>query len=195
MKSINKHQITGVILTGGRGSRAQGADKGLLCLDGKFMIERQLDWLTPQVEQVFISANRNIEYYRRFQREVLVDQNPGFNGPLHGVLQALRHSQTNWVFVLPIDLPYLPDATVELLCHKLSEQDQERCPAYYLCSESREHYLSMLIATEALDPLEKFVLDGGQRVRDFLVQIQAKAVDLGIAESNFANLNHAADYR
>ena len=57
---MNRADITGVILAGGRGSRMGGIDKGLQDLQGRPMVQWVLDRLAPQVGSVLINANRNL---------------------------------------------------------------------------------------------------------------------------------------
>lgn len=51
--------IEGVILAGGRATRMQGQDKGLVTLHGLPLYQWVLQRLAPQVCRVVISANRN----------------------------------------------------------------------------------------------------------------------------------------
>ena len=63
---IDKDDVTGVILAGGRGSRMGGADKGLQTFRGMPMAMYTLLRLAPQVGQVMINANRVKEVKRLF---------------------------------------------------------------------------------------------------------------------------------
>ncbi|HEV8261552.1 MAG TPA: NTP transferase domain-containing protein, partial [Burkholderiales bacterium] len=53
--------VTGVILAGGLGRRMGGVDKGLQLLNGRPMAARVLSRLAPQVDEVLINANQNLE--------------------------------------------------------------------------------------------------------------------------------------
>lgn len=53
--------LTGVVLAGGRAERMGGHDKGLLPLAGAPLVARAIRRLRPQVVDVLISANRNLE--------------------------------------------------------------------------------------------------------------------------------------
>jgi len=63
---MSGQDITGVVLAGGRATRWDGRDKGLIAVLGRPMISHVLDALAPQVGQVLISANRNLDEYRAF---------------------------------------------------------------------------------------------------------------------------------
>ena len=55
--------VTGAILSGGRGSRAGGIDKGLLEIDAEPAVVRVARSLLSQVARIVVSANRNLERY------------------------------------------------------------------------------------------------------------------------------------
>ena len=190
--NILSKQITGLILAGGRGRRVDEQDKGLLCLKGKLMIEHQLDWFSAQVDEIIISANRNIEKYQSYGFPVIQDSNTreNFPGPLEGLFQALKSSSTEWLFVQPVDMPMMPIDTLKLLCDRIKIKQK----AYFLQSSKRSHYLSMLISKEALSDLADYLLMDNRRVRGFLNKISAEAININIDEKYFSNLNELSDY-
>jgi len=98
-------QITAVILAGGRGMRMGGADKGLVDYQGKPMIEHVLTRITPQVSQVMINANRNLDHYRNYDVPVITDNNDQFDGPLAGMQAGIQHATTDWIVSVPCDSP------------------------------------------------------------------------------------------
>ena len=69
-----KNEITALILAGGRGLRMDGADKGLLVLSGRPLVEHVQQKLLPQVSTLFISANRNAEQYQPYCERVIKDE-------------------------------------------------------------------------------------------------------------------------
>ena len=82
--------VTAVILAGGLGRRMGGADKGLVDYQGRPLIEWALAALRPQVDQLVISANRNLDTYAVYGHRVVPDTLPDYPGPLAGVLAALQ---------------------------------------------------------------------------------------------------------
>src|SRR5579872_1943840 len=86
--------VTGLILSGGRGSRMNNDDKGLQALDGVPLVQRVLVRLKPQVKQVVVSANRNIADYRSFGVPVWHDDIPNYGGPLAGLQAGLSRCDT-----------------------------------------------------------------------------------------------------
>ena len=55
--------LTGLILAGGAGRRVQGADKAWLDWQGRPLIKQVEARLAPQVQQLWISANRDPARY------------------------------------------------------------------------------------------------------------------------------------
>ena len=59
MPAIERSDITGLVLAGGRGSRMGGVDKGLQPFCGEPLAQRAIQRLGPQVGQVAINAARS----------------------------------------------------------------------------------------------------------------------------------------
>jgi len=112
---IDKADITGLILAGGRGSRMGGVDKGLQLFQGTPLVQHAFTRLAPQVSRVMVNANRNLEVYRAMGMEVYRDEVPDFAGPLAGVLAGLNHCATPYLVTVPCDTPYFPHDLVERL--------------------------------------------------------------------------------
>jgi len=186
-------KITGLILAGGAGRRVEGQDKGWLIYQGMSLVERQINWLKPQVDQIIISANRHIDDYKALGYPVLQDQQAGFQGPLQGILQGVSQgSQSDhWLWVQAVDMPNLPS---DLIAQTERAMDSHSICAY-LATETRQHYLTMLIQQSCVTALSEFVATGNARVRDFHHLINSQAIMLDIDESQFENLNTSHDYQ
>jgi molybdopterin-guanine dinucleotide biosynthesis protein A len=70
--------VTGIILAGGEARRMGGNDKGLIPYVNQPLIAHVIHHLAPQVEQLLINANRNIERYQQFGYPVISDSLSGF---------------------------------------------------------------------------------------------------------------------
>ncbi|HET7930125.1 MAG TPA: NTP transferase domain-containing protein, partial [Rhodanobacteraceae bacterium] len=102
----------GVVLSGGAGARVGGADKGLLPVHGKPVVERVAAVLRPQCGELVIVANRNEADYARVGR-VIADEAPGHAGPLAGIAAALAFAIEavaghRWMLTVPVDCPDFP---------------------------------------------------------------------------------------
>jgi len=122
-------QITGIILSGGRGSRMGGIDKGFAELGGKPFIELAIKRLKPQVDNLIISANREVERYTQYGYPVIRDTQGDYAGPLSGIASALFHARTGLAMIVPCDMPYLPSDLVARMYNKREQEKAEICLA------------------------------------------------------------------
>ncbi|TQV71672.1 molybdenum cofactor guanylyltransferase [Aliikangiella marina] len=188
--AITKTSITGLILSGGEGRRVSGKDKGLLHFKERLLIELQIEWLQGQVDDIIISANRNLDDYQRLGFAVVSDDSAGHLGPLHGVKQGLEKATSPWVFVHPVDLPNLPKDFIERIVQPLNDEFS----VYYFATKERSHFLTMLINKRCSQRLNSYLANGGARVKDFLQEVRAKKIVTDLSEDCFANLNNLSDY-
>ena len=115
---IDRDQITGVILAGGRGSRMGGADKGLQPYRGVPLAMHALLRLAPQVGEVMINANRNLAAYESMGAAVWPDALADYPGPLAGFLAGLEHCTTPYLVTVPCDSPHFPEDLVARLAQR-----------------------------------------------------------------------------
>ena len=115
--SIN---IDAVILAGGRAQRMGGEDKGLVELNGIPMIQYAINRIKPQVNKIFINANRHHQQYQQLGFDVFDDENTDFNGPLAGIVCAMKHTKADYLLSAPCDCPLLPLNLVDRM-HKSLE--------------------------------------------------------------------------
>ncbi|MDP5238073.1 molybdenum cofactor guanylyltransferase MobA [Uliginosibacterium sp. 31-16] len=149
-------KLTGAILAGGASRRMGGQDKGLVEFRGRPLVAWVIDALAPQVDEVLIVANRNLEVYRAFGHRVVSDIRPDFPGPLAGFEAALAHAQHDWILTCPTDAPLLPPDYACLLSRAAPAS-----PAVVLVDGHWEPLFSLLPKT-ALPNLST-ALDAGER--------------------------------
>jgi molybdopterin-guanine dinucleotide biosynthesis protein A len=102
--------VAGVILAGGRSTRMGCRNKALAELDGRPLIRHVIDRLQPQVDALAISVEAASPDFDALGVPQLADPVPGHQGPLGGLLSALRHfgTEREWVLLAPCDAPFLP---------------------------------------------------------------------------------------
>ena len=100
--------LSAIILSGGRATRMNGVDKGLVLLQQKPLIAHVIARLKPQVGEILINANREIAAYEAFGLPVLKDENEEFIGPLAGFSLGLQQAKHDYVLTAPCDSPLLP---------------------------------------------------------------------------------------
>lgn len=168
------HDVTGLVLAGGRGLRFGGVDKGLIEFRGRSLTERQLELLAPQVARVVVSANRNLARYRGFGVEVVGDCVPDWSGPLAGMLAGARSAGTAWIACMPCDMLDAPHDTVARL---LVAARAASVPAAYAQGPDGPQYALCLLHTRLVDVLQTALDMGHRAVRDFLHAQGAVAAD------------------
>jgi len=102
-----------IILAGGEGKRVGGVDKCQLEYKNKPLIEHVINAVSPQVDDLVISANRNIEHYKHYTKQVISDESEQYLGPLAGINAALAHCLHDWVLIVPCDTPFLPGDIID----------------------------------------------------------------------------------
>jgi molybdopterin-guanine dinucleotide biosynthesis protein A len=156
--------VTGLILAGGAGKRMGGADKGLLDFQGRPLIAHVIERLTPQVDRLLISANRNLDAYRAFGHPVLTDladEHFGRLGPLAGIQAGLLACETPWMIVCPCDCPQLPD---DLVSRLLSAAETQGAALAVAATSTGMQPAFQLCRRELLPALEKTLAAGERKV-------------------------------
>lgn len=180
----NTQEITAVILAGGQGSRLGGVDKGLLQLHQLPLIQHVINRIQPQVSEIVISANRNLEIYADFGFSVYKDDFSDFAGPLAGILKALQQSQSEWLLTVPADSPFVPADLALRLSQKMknnkivmSHDGEYLQPTFALVHKS--------LATS----LNNFLQSGERKTRVWMQQQPHSIVDFSDQANAFININ------
>lgn len=190
-EQIDKTEITGLILAGGKGSRMGGKDKGLVLLRGKPLVEYVLETLQAQCDQVVMSVNRNEERYAQYGCRLVRDADNSFPGPLAGIAAALKIIDTRFMVVAPCDSPYLPSDYVSRLAAGLAANPGSRVAAAR--TNGREQSVFMMIEKKALSDVRQALENGQFAVHRWLNEtMHAVWVDFE-DEHGFENMNRPED--
>jgi molybdopterin-guanine dinucleotide biosynthesis protein A len=191
--SIERDQITGLILAGGRGTRMGGVDKGLQTYRGIPLALHATLRLSPQVGEVMINANRNLAAYESMGVQVWPDVIPDFAGPLAGWLAGLEHCTTPYMVTVPCDTPDFPLDLVDRLARGLTEADAEIAMAVTTKDgEKQIQPVFCLLKSELLESLVAFLHAGQRKVAGWTSQ--HRCVEVGFDDySAFFNANTVAE--
>ncbi len=190
---ISDRDVTGLVLAGGLATRMGGVDKGLQELAGKPLAQHLIERLSPQVESLLISANRNQERYRGFGYPVLGDADPAAAlGPLAGMLAGMRAAATPYLLCAPCDLPFVPTSVLRDLLAAANACTPPAVIAYAASQAEdgtwREHPVCALLACALADDLQDYLAQGGRKVRAWYAHhnpVEAKFAD----DRAFYNIN------
>jgi molybdopterin-guanine dinucleotide biosynthesis protein A len=177
--------ITGLVLAGGRGARLGGIDKGLALFDGRMLAVHVIDRLRPQVGSLLISANRNADRYAQWAPVVVDDDPAAYAGPLSGIRAAMAAAATDWLAVVPCDLPHVPRDVVERLAAAVGD-----APAAFAAPAGHGHSLVCLLHRALRPQLDAAIAAGEARVGRWFASVGAQPVAFADAAA-FANLNDA----
>ena len=163
--SIEKHQITGLVLAGGRGSRMGGVDKGLQNHKGVPLALHAMFRLQAQVGEVMINANRNLGAYESMGVPVWPDVQADFPGPLAGVLVGLERCETSYLVTVPCDTPNFPLDLVDRLAQALVTQDADiAMAATRENGETMAQPVFCLLKATLLESLVKYLHEGQRKI-------------------------------
>jgi molybdenum cofactor guanylyltransferase len=190
--ATRKSKITGLVLAGGQGSRLGGRDKGLTQVAGKPLIAHVLNRLKPQVNSIIISANRNIEQYGQWQCPVVVDTLRDFQGPLAGIAAALPEIKTDYLLVVPCDLPLLPLDLVDRLWVAMDDEEADMAIAHD--GEQLQH-LCALIRRSAAASVYEFLDEGERAVKEWANRMFPAVAWFADQAQAFRNINSEDDLR
>ena len=185
---LNKHNVTAVILAGGKGRRMDGKDKGLVDFVNRPLIEYVIDAIKPQVETIILNANRNQEQYSQYGYPVISDALLDYQGPLAGFISALKSSTTSHIATLPCDGPFLPKDLVERLILALTDSDAEIAVAH---DGDRMQPVYSLIPTTLINSLNSFLDTGERKIDLWYKQHRVALADFSDCPETFRNINTA----
>jgi molybdopterin-guanine dinucleotide biosynthesis protein A len=112
-------KISVAILAGGQ-SRRFGSKKESALFEGKTLLQHALETAREITARVFLISNdptdlngQNLPVFSDVFKE---------KGPLAGIHSALVHSQTEWVAIMPVDMPLLTAGVYRLLLQFLTNE-------------------------------------------------------------------------
>ncbi|MCP3669320.1 MAG: molybdenum cofactor guanylyltransferase MobA [Gammaproteobacteria bacterium] len=180
------NDITGVILAGGRASRMNGQDKGLVNLAGKPMIEHVIAAIDPQVSEIVINANRSREAYAGYGRRIIADATGDYAGPLAGIAAGIEAATTDLILTVPCDGPWLPADLVLRLKQGLDQSPSKVCVAH---DGGRIQPVFGLFHKDALPEIHNYLNGGDRKLLLWINQQEPAIVDFSDHPAAFINVN------
>lgn len=190
---MKRRELTGFVLAGGKSSR-MGSDKFALRLDKESFLTRAAKVLQPVCREVRIVLNQNqsIDTQLPVVRDVYPER-----GALGGIHAALRDCDTEFAFMLAVDLPFVGSEVVERICAVAwSENEAATVPRQ---SDGRLQPLCAVYrVAKCLPPLEEF-LDRSESasVRSFLDLVSLQIIPQSFIsddDNTFFNVNSPSDF-
>jgi molybdenum cofactor guanylyltransferase len=183
---ISASKITGLILAGGLGRRMGSIDKGLVALNGRAMVAAVITRLQPQVDELLINANRNLDEYGRFGFRVVPDAVEGFAGPLAGLERGLAEASHELIVTTPCDSPFLP---LDLVARLRAALESNRADLAVAKTGTQAHPVFCLARRSLHEHLHKFLLSGGRKIDAWYATLNSIEVSFDDEAKAFANIN------
>jgi len=177
-------KVSGLVLAGGQGRRMGGVDKGLQLLHGKPMVAAVLARLAPQVDEVLINANQNLQAYEGFGHRVVPDAIGGFAGPLAGLHAGLCAATHTLLLTAPCDSPFLPLDLLSRLKKAIGENDLAVAK-----TGNQPHPVFALVRQSVRENLERFLLGGGRKIDAWYASLNVIEVAFDDEADAFRNIN------
>ncbi|MEO7150217.1 MAG: molybdenum cofactor guanylyltransferase MobA [Burkholderiaceae bacterium] len=192
---IDRKDITGLILAGGRGSRMGGVDKGLQNHHGMPLATHALMRLAPQVGEVMVNANRNLGAYESMGVPVWPDGLADYAGPLAGFLTGLERCETPYLVSVPCDSPLFPLDLVARLAAALEADNAEiAMAAIREDGVLRVQPVFCLMRTEVMESLVRYTHEGQRKIDRWTALHRCVEVEFDDAQA-FANANTLDELR
>jgi molybdopterin-guanine dinucleotide biosynthesis protein A len=180
-----QNKVTGVVLAGGLARRMDQQDKGLLLFNQRPLVSYALAAMKPITNEIFISANRNLDQYAQFGFPVIQDSNSLFDGPLAGILAVMQASRHSILLVMPCDSPLLETHHSQRLLNALNEAT-DIAVAF---DGERLHPVFAALKTHLKTDLQNYLNRGERKLQFWFEKHALVKVDFSNTPEIFANIN------
>jgi len=184
MNPATRENVSGIVLAGGQGRRMGGVDKGLQLLHGQPMVAHVIARLTPQVGEIVVNANQNLEAYRAFGHRVVPDAIGGYAGPLAGLHAGLGEATRAFAVTAPCDSPFLPEDLVARLLRAIENNDLAVAK-----TGDQPHPVFSLVRIAVRGHLEAFLAAGGRKIDAWYATLKVVEVPFDDEAEAFRNIN------
>lgn len=180
--------IPAVILAGGASQR-MGTDKAILSFGEGTLLTHALGRLAPQCGPVVISRH-DVELTDFAGAPVVTDDGGDHDGPLSGILSALRHFESEpapHIASIAVDTPFFPADFVERLAAAAPASDE----IITARSNGRVHPVFALWPVLLADDLAAWLANGNRKLMGFLERHPHRFVDFEVVGKRdpFFNIN------
>ena len=182
---INTSNITGVVLAGGKSSRMK-TDKALIKYQNITLLEHQINLLKTVFDKVIISANTQ-EY--SFTGTAIINDDEKSKGPIGGILSALKNTETEYIFILSVDMPFINKDLIQELIKDVSTYDIA-IPVY----NGKYEPTCAVYSKKCISIIETQIRSKNNKLIDFINICNAKFIDINsnselYSDKIFTNLN------
>jgi molybdopterin-guanine dinucleotide biosynthesis protein A len=191
---MTEQNFTGIILAGGKSERI-GKDKRFIPLNGNYLIDYGIQTLSTIASGIIIASGKGQFTYKGF---ICIQDVPQIDGPIAGLISALRYIHTPYGIVLPCDMPLITYEVLKYLVSQVTNGIDVVVPiidgnvqplvglySKHLCNEMET------FARSSRYSLAEFLNTRSNRVR--YIQ-EDELTKFGIVKNIFLNINTKSDY-
>ncbi len=150
------------------------------------MVAEVLKRFSPQVDEVLINANRNLEAYAAFGHRVVPDAIDGFAGPLAGLHIGMSQATHPLIVTVPCDSPFLPADLVARLLAAMASANADLAVAKTF---DQAHPVFCLTRRDLEPHLRAFLESGQRKIDKWYATLKVVEVPFDDQEQAFANIN------
>ncbi|MBS1214737.1 MAG: molybdenum cofactor guanylyltransferase [Proteobacteria bacterium] len=163
-----------------------GVDKGLTIFRGRPLAVYAIEALKQVTDRILVNANRHHDIYAGFGYPVVADADGDFNGPLAGLLSAMRVADTPLLLIVPCDSPLVRGDLLERLHATLLAQNADICVAH---DGERLHPVFLIVRRSLVTSLADYLAGGERKVEGWLRRHRLALADFSDHPEMFANVN------
>tara|TARA_R110002072_G_scaffold75883_3_gene178337 strand:+ start:1733 stop:2317 length:585 start_codon:yes stop_codon:yes gene_type:complete len=178
--------VNAYILIGGESSRMK-SPKGNLILNGKSFIENISETLQGISKNIFLVGDKLDYDHLQIPR---INDHFSHIGPISGIHAALKHSSSEWNFILSCDIPLLSPKILHLLLKQIDSEKR----AIVLKDKKTVHPLIGLYPKAARTTVEKQINIEDYKLKNLLKKLKFKSASMG-EEFEIQNINKPQDYK
>ncbi|ABR55341.1 putative molybdopterin-guanine dinucleotide biosynthesis protein A [Methanococcus vannielii SB] len=163
--------ISAVILSGGKAERMNG-EKSFRTFGNKYLIENIADILnslkipftTVFKNPVFLKDSsseieKQVYFYKKYNQAITWDMIPEM-GPLVGMLSGMINCDSSWVLLVPCDMPFITEKSIENLINCIPIAEYKNCNA--IVPKHENGFIEPIFALyhrSTINALQKIVLE------------------------------------
>jgi molybdenum cofactor guanylyltransferase len=183
-----------LILAGGENKRIP-VTKGFLKLNGRTIIESNIELLKGIFDRVIVSTNVPELYFSLGVS--LVGDVSDARGPMTGIFSALIGQEVSEVFVTACDMPFINGILIKYMIDRWNSNWDAMVPIF----ESKPQPLHGIYAKKLVDKMEDSIASGNRSLREFLKKANVLYIgeeEVGSIDKegrSFVNINTLEDFQ
>jgi molybdopterin-guanine dinucleotide biosynthesis protein A len=183
-----------LILAGGENKRFP-VIKGFLEVDGKRVIESNIELLSKIFDRVIISANDPELYFHL--GATMVGDVVEYRGPMTGILSALTIPEVSEIFVTACDMPFINTMLIKYIVDKWEKEYDAVIPIF----DDKPQPLLGIYSKRIAKSMEQSIKNGDRSLREFLRGINVLYIkeeevrNIDPEGRSFININTIEDFQ